>query len=57
MKDLKELNIRELSIEEICKTIGGCKEWLLLLGPLGFVAYVGYHDASGGKHDEQYDTL
>ncbi|WP_157766150.1 hypothetical protein [Aquimarina aggregata] len=46
-------NVIELSQKELTETNGGCNEWMLLFGLVGLAAYVGYHDASGGKHDDE----
>lgn len=46
-------NLKELSTKELLNTNGGCNEWMLAFGLFGIAAYVGYHDASGGKHDDE----
>ncbi|WP_157766149.1 hypothetical protein [Aquimarina aggregata] len=49
---MKNLEFQELSNKETLEINGGCNEWMLLFGLPGLAAYVGYHDASGGKHDD-----
>ncbi|MBO0340896.1 hypothetical protein [Flagellimonas profundi] len=44
-------NLSKLEKKDLFIINGGCKEWSLLFGLAGIAFYVGYHDASGGKHD------
>ncbi|MNK38455.1 hypothetical protein D3C87_570450 [compost metagenome] len=47
---LTDIGLTELSYSELSNTVGGCKEWLFLFGLAGIACYVGWHDASKGKH-------
>jgi hypothetical protein len=50
-KNIEDNNLTVLNRDELLATSGGCKEWLIIFGLAGIACYVGWHDASKGKHE------